>query len=104
MELSIRERIILLGILPKEDDEGKVTILRIVKHLRDDLGFSEEEIKEYEIIENGGNVKWKETGYLKEVPIGEKATDIIANIFKEMDNKDKMKISILDVYDKFVKG
>ena len=101
MELNIRERVMLLGILPQE---GKVVTLKIIKQLRDELGFSEEEIKDNEIVETGGIVKWKDTGYLKEVPIGEKATDIISDAFKELDKNGKMQLQFLDVYDKFVKN
>lgn len=101
MELSIRERIMLLGILPQE---GKVITLKIVKQLKDDLGFSEQEIKDNEIVEAEGTVKWKEVGYLKEVSIGEKATDVIADAFKKLDDDGKMQVQFLDVYDKFVKS
>uniref|UniRef100_A0A6M3K8Y7 Uncharacterized protein n=1 Tax=viral metagenome TaxID=1070528 RepID=A0A6M3K8Y7_9ZZZZ len=101
MELGIRERIMLLGILPQE---GKVITLKIVKQLRDDLGFSEDEIKDNEMVEADGSVKWLENGYLKEVPVGEKATDVIADAFKKLDGDGKMQIQFLDVYDKFVKS
>lgn len=45
MELKTFDRLILLNILPKE---GDVISLRVIRKLRDDLGFTEAEIKALE--------------------------------------------------------
>ena len=99
MELGILERISLLNILPAE---GDVVTVRILKKLRADLGFTEEEIKEHKIKSEENRVMWEETGYKADIPIGEKATDIIKNAFKKLDREGKVREEMLPLYDTFM--
>jgi hypothetical protein len=99
MKLGIRERIILLNILPAE---GDVTTLRIIRKLKDDMGFTEKELKEQEIVSADGKVTWKPSDYLRDIPIGEKAHDIIKDAFVKLNRENKMQDNFLDLYDLFV--
>jgi len=100
MELGTFDRLILLNILPKE---GDFTTLKIVRKLREDLSFSEEEHAALEFKNEGGNVKWKQAGDVpKDVPIGEKASDLIAEVLKKLDKEKKLQETHYSLYELFV--
>ena len=102
MELSVYNRLILLNILPKE---GDFTTLKIVRKLREDLSFSEQEHATLQFKQDGGNVQWKQEGDVAvEIPIGEKATDIIVEVLKKLDKEKKLTESHVDLYEKFVES
>lgn len=102
MRLFVLERLMLQDILPRE---GSVTTLRIVRDLRHELGFSEEELKRMEIKEEGGGVYWNtRADEGKEIAIGEVAHDIIARRLREMDEKGSLKEQHLSLYERFVDG
>ena len=99
MELGILERISLLNILPVE---GDVVTVRLLKKLRTELGFTEEEIKDHKISSAENRVVWEETGYKADISIGEKATDIIKDAFKRLDREGKIREDMLPLYDTFM--
>jgi len=100
MELLVFERLILLNILPKE---GDFTTLKIVRKLREDLSFSEEEHAALQFKQEGGNVQWKQGGDIpKEISVGEKAMDVIVNTLKKLDRDKKLQESHFAIYERFV--
>jgi hypothetical protein len=101
MELKVYDRLILLNILPKE---GDFTTLKIIRKLREDLSFSEQEHATLQFKQDGGNVQWKQEGDIPiEIPIGEKATSIITESLKKLDKEKKLTDSHYDLYELFVK-
>jgi hypothetical protein len=102
MNLKLLDRFLLLKALPKE---GSYASLKIVQDLKLKLTLTEEEFKEFEVKETEGNITWnpdKDLG--KEIPIGEKATDIIVMSLKKRDRDGALTEQELPVYEKFVKG
>jgi hypothetical protein len=100
VELSVFDRLILLNIMPKE---GDFTTLKIVRKLREDLSFSEEEHAVLEFKNDNGSVQWKQTGDVpKDVPIGEKAADLIADVLKNLDKEKKLKDEHYTLFERFV--
>ena len=99
MKLSVLERLTLLNILPKE---GDITTLKIVRKLKDDLSFTEEEHGILNFQQTEERLVWNEMGD-KEIEIGEKATDVIVDAFKSLNRQGKLHIDYVDVYDRFVK-
>jgi len=100
MNLSILERIVLLKVLPKE---GDYATLKILTNLRLSLSFTEEEIKKWGITSNPkeGSTSWSENGEA-EIPIGEKATDIIVSAFKKLNREKKLMPEMMGTYEKFI--
>lgn len=105
MILDISERLTLLTILPHEGDYAS---LKILNQLRLSLSFTEEEIKEWGII---GDPEKNMTSWANpnetdsqeaEIPIGEKATDIIVEALKKLDSEKKLPENALEVYEKFI--
>ncbi len=100
MELSILERIILMGILPSE---ANYLTHKIIVNLKLELAPDEKETKEYEIVEKDGNVFWNpKKERAKKVEIGEKAHEIIHNALKKLDEEGKINDQNASLYEKFV--
>ena len=99
MKLSVGDRLVLLSILPSEND---FSTLKIIRKMKDDLGFSEEEHKELNFRQEGEMMFWEEGLEDKEITFGEKATDIIANAFKKLNDQKKLKLEHMELYERFV--
>lgn len=100
MNLSVEERVIILSLLPSE---GSFATLKILSQLRMGLSFTEEELKKWVIVEipAEGRISWEEDGEA-EIPIGEKATDVIVDALKKRDKENKLPIQAIGVYEKFI--
>jgi len=101
LKLPVSDRLILLGVLPKE---GDFTTLKILRQMKDDLSFSEEEHKILKIRQEGEMMFWEEGLEDKEINFGEKATDIIVDAFKKLNDQKKLRIEHMELYEKFVEG
>jgi hypothetical protein len=101
MKLSVKERMQVLSILPKE---GDFVTLRIVRDMQKDLSFSEKEIKELDLKAVDGKYGWKpDKDTNKDIPIGDKANDIITGELKKLDKEKKLKLEMFNLYEKFIK-
>lgn len=104
VSLSFVDRFALLQVLPAE---GSVMTLRILRDLKDELGFSEEEVKKSKLKEVTGGVQW-DAGVVekmhKDIPMGEKARDIIRESLEGLEKQKKLKLEFLDLYERFVEG
>lgn len=100
MDLNVRDRILLLALLPIE---GTLDTIKIVKDLRSDLSFSEEEHKELGLQRSeSGTYTWNEDEpHLKSIDIGDKGKEIISDVLKELSTSEKVTISHIDLYEKF---
>jgi len=105
MKLTIKERLMILNILPKQSN---FATLKIVRKLEEDLSFSENEYKEFgfDVTEINGQVitKWnsEKNQEVKDIKIGEKALDIIVESLKKLDNEKKLTQDHYVLYKKFV--
>jgi len=100
MKLNVLDRLLLLNILPQE---ANFITLKIVRNLRNDLSFSEEEHKKYKFVETEGRVNWNPAeDQFKEVHVGEKATDIIVEELEKLDKDKKLTMEHLSLFEKFI--
>jgi len=103
MELTVMERLLLLGILPAE---GDITTLRLIRSLRENLSFNEAEHEALHIEADGMRVQWDGVAAAaagpKEVEIGKKATDVIATALKRMSAAGSLGMQCIDLYGRFV--
>lgn len=100
MQLSVRDRIILLSVIPQT---GDFLTLKIVRKLGDSLSFSEEEHKLYNFKPVDTGVVWDDSHEsVKDIEIGEKANDIIVNAFKKLNDSKQLKMEHFDLYERFV--
>ena len=97
MELSIKDRIVLLNILPKE---GNLTTIRQLRELREALSFSDDEAASLEMHEDEGRIFWNGE-VTKDVTIGARMMTLIADEFDALDKGGRFKDEMLDTYEKF---
>jgi hypothetical protein len=102
MLLKLLDRLMLLKALPHE---GSFATLKIVQDLKSHLALAEDEFKEFEVKEDEGTLTWNpEKDLGKEIPIGEKATDIIVMSLKKRDKDGELTEQEIPVYERFIKG
>ena len=100
MKLSVGDRLIILSTLPRESD---ITTLKIIRKMKDDLSFSEEEHKVLKFRQEGDGLLFENNVVEdKEVTFGEKATDIIVNAFKELNTHKRLREEHIPLYISFV--
>ena len=99
MKLSMRDRFVLLNILPPE---GDIATIKIVHRLRQDLAPTEQEFKDYKITQNEGQVMWDDNMEKKKGPqekkIGPKAFMLIEGAFEKLDKEKKLTEGHLETY------
>jgi len=100
MNLNVLDRIHLLQFLPRE---GDVVSLRILQTLRLSLSFTEDEVKKFNLIVDAETelTTWENDEEL-DIPIGEKATDIIVDTLKNLSKEKKLPDTAIGIYDKFI--
>ena len=99
MKLKIKERLLLLQLLPAV---GNYVTLKIVRDLQNDLSISEAEMKEKEVTYGEDQVLWndkKDPG--KDVDIGAEATKIIRQSLIETNEKEELKPDHIELYELF---
>lgn len=102
MELTIKERIVLLNILPKE---GNVITLKLVRKFREALSFSETEIKEGKIKIGDGQINWDDSVLKsKDVKVEDTIKSLIVKSLRDLDQKEKLTEEHISLYEKFVEG
>ena len=99
MELTVGDRLVILSILPIEND---ITTLRVLQELKKSLSFSEEEHKQLEFKQEEDRVVWNEVEIKKDIEIGDTAGNIIRSAFRDLNNKKKLREEHIPLYEKFV--
>jgi hypothetical protein len=101
MLLTLKDRILLIQVLPAESD---VFSQRIVRDLKAQLGLSEEDWKTYDIVKSGEDgIQWnlkKDIGV--EYSFGVKATEIIVSALNDISKAKKVNGDLLLLFDKFI--
>jgi len=101
-ELTVIERLVLLNILPKE---GDFTTIKLVRKLRENLSFDEDEHKKLNFVQEGGQVRWNQDALAnKRINIGEKMADIIHDALKKLNDEKKLTDEHFSLYEKFVEN
>ena len=99
MKLNVLERITALGILP---EAGNFATLKIVNDLRMSLGLTESEFKEFGVVQKGETMSWNPKGAEeREIKIGEKASDILTEALKKLDEDKKLTNQHFSLFEKF---
>ena len=104
MQLSILERIVLMGVLPAE---GDIVTLRLVSDARKDISFSDKEMRESKIVNNpqNGQISWDEKAAKdKEIDIPTAVIGIVKTKLLELNEKKKLNGNHISLYEKFVEA
>ena len=101
MDLSIRERLLLLGLdtLPQV---GNILTLKIKKDIIGQLGFTEQEVKDYGIVLDGDKASWDFTRMdTKDIEIGEQGLSLI---IEAMEKSTTLNDDYVPLYDRFTQA
>ena len=100
MKFEVQERLLLINVL--SGYAGDITTVRIVGDLVRDLGFDEGEHKILNFVQTESTMRWNDGAKAKEIEVGEKASEIIASLFKTLSDQGKLTLEHLATYDRFV--
>jgi hypothetical protein len=104
MQFSMYDRILILAALPAENN---VIILKIIKGIKDKFGFDDSEsalLKTIDIGNGQQNIVADPSAPIKEIEIGPKGFEVIADSLKRMNEQKKLTLQHLELYDKFVEN
>lgn len=100
MNLSVMDRILLLNILPKE---GNMQTLILLRELKEELVFSEDENRDLNVRMEGEMLFWnKDAEIPKKVVFGDTMKQIISDSFKVLDSESKLNENMIDLFNQFV--
>ena len=104
MWLTVSERILVSSLLLRAT--GDITTVRVIHELQQALSFSEEEHKNLAFVNTELGTHWNAQAgdLMKDVPIGEKARDVVVNMLKDLDNRHQLTADHIGAYERFVEG
>ena len=95
MNLSVMDRLLILNLdtLPKV---GNILTMRIKQQLINEVGFKESEIKDFEIRQDGEQIKWKSDAEAVDIEIGDEAKKLLIDALDKSENLNENYISLYD--------
>lgn len=101
-KLDMLERIMLLGLLPKEGSYMNLKLLRVV---REELSFSDKENKALQFKQQDDQLTWNPGVKAdKEIFFGEVIEGIIRKALTDLDKAEKITENHYSLYEKFMEG
>lgn len=100
MQLTIKERLIALQLMPVESD---FTTLRVVRKAREALSFTDAEHAKFGIKVADGRAMWdsdKDVGV--EIELGAVATSLLVAALKKLNTDHKLTDDHYSLYEKFI--
>lgn len=103
--LTVRERIVLLSLLPSE---ASFVMLKVIRRVREALSFSLDEIHHLAIEQlPDGRISWnaeKAKEWVKEMEISTNVVDLISQKLIALDREQKLQEEHVPIYERFVLG
>ncbi len=102
MLLNVKQRLLLLNILP---DESNYIELKVIREQQERLSFSDEELQRLKVKRQGDIYTWDESlDEPVEIEINESARGIIKIAFRQLDQQGQLKVEFLPLYEHFIEG
>jgi len=100
MKLTIKDRIILLTLLPRQ---GGLIELQTIKGLIQVLEFTSQEIEEYQLRDTDNGVLWnKDKEKEKEITFTDAQINLIKKSINEADKNKTLTLEMLETIEKFI--
>ena len=89
------DRLLILNLdtLPKV---GNILTMRIKQQLINEVGFKEDEIKNFEIRQEGDQIKWKSDAEEVDIEVGDEAKKLLVDALDKSENLNENYISLYD--------
>lgn len=103
MKVTILERVLLMGILPRE---GNVVDMNNSQNIRTAVEFSPEDLDKLKVVQTEKGMEWdaeaaNEIGE-KDVVVGVSGAELIKKTLKKLSDEEKLPMDALSLYRKFV--
>ena len=100
MNLTLKDRLIIFNVMPKE---GNMTTMSIVKDIKEKVSIKQPEIIEYEINDSENGIFWNEKGVVATFDYSFSTVELteIKAAFKKLDTSEKINLEILETALKF---
>ena len=93
--LSVKDRLVLVGMLPVEDH---LSTIQLVRELREGLSFSEAEHEDLQMKQEDNQIRWEEGAIPdKKLEIGLTMVGLIRGILEQMDKDKKIREDHIDI-------
>ena len=99
IELTVIERIMLSQLLPKE---GNFTNLKLLRAVKEELSFNEDENKKLDFRLVGDKTVWNDVNILREFNFGNVISGIISTELEKLNNEEKLLEEHLTLYEKLI--
>lgn len=95
MELSVMDRLLILNLdtLPKV---GSIVTMKIKQQLASDVGFTEQEIQDFEIKQAGEQVTWNQAAEPVHIEVGPEAVKMLTEALEKSENLHEGYIALYD--------
>jgi len=95
MELTILERLMILNLdtLPKV---GNIVTMRVKQQLLNDVGFKEDEIKNFGIVQENDQVRWNNDAKAAEIEIGPEAKKLLIDALEKSESLSDAYVALYD--------
>ena len=102
MKLTLKDRIVLPGIFPKE---WKFETLILIEDIKNKLQITQKELEKFEIKTEWQSIQWNSEWAKKEFDIEftESEKNTLWNIFKKLSDEWKLSVDFITLYKLFVK-
>jgi len=102
MKLGIKERILLLNLLPAQ---GDFTTMKAIQNLRDGLIFTEDEVGRFGIKQDDQRIIWDvAVDEDVEIVIGPVGNTVVIDALKKLDEEKRLIADHLELWEKFVEN
>ena len=99
MDLTILEILTIQQLLPQT---GSLINLRLMRKVREDLSFSNDELETHNLVDDGnGNVTWTVSDFTKEFNFESSVANIIVAALKKLDAEEKLEERHVSLFEKF---
>ncbi|KKN20978.1 hypothetical protein LCGC14_0930030 [marine sediment metagenome] len=99
MKLDVPDRLILRQTL--NNFTGDIITLDIMDAFLKDLGFSEAEVLEFDLVTKDGKATWEHNG-TKEVEVGKILHGLVRGVFVQLNDRRKMNFDQMPLYKRFM--
>ena len=100
MELNIKQRLMLLNVVPV--DGVRMTDLRIARELQLKLSFTEEEQARFGFVQDDQRLTWNQDEDVPvDIKIGPRAHVLIQDALKKLDEDKKLTLDHIELWDLF---
>jgi len=101
MKFTVYERLMLLQVLPEVHPHGGFVKMKPLRGLLDDLGFSEQELVDWHIEQEGEHITWdKAAEEAIDIELGPVTTGLVLGALRWLDEQERLDLPLMTLCEK----